>query len=215
MSNELAPFVAAVLRDRTVDELHSENQRLRQENQHLLQRNSTLVQQQHYTIIRSSSNTSHFYVTGAKDPQVLYQQPFTWFDVEEQIELHPADPIIACPVQEIDEAQLRIGGQIMNFRNADRTMLRGFDAGPNGGLMIEYFYIWENNQFASNVEIIVSVVFGPVLDWQQRGLRIQMADPHMQCHPNRFGNDEIESVRFDHVSFVANFGSDEEDEDDE
>lgn len=182
-----------------------ETERLRKENERLQQQNARLLQQQHFVTIRSSTDTSKLYACGAKDPRVMYQYPFTWPDVEEQIALRPSDPFVPCPVQDIPSAELRIGNTILNIRDADRSMLRGFRGGPSGSRKIEYMFIFENNQFASNVDIVVSVVFGPIYDWQQRGLDIRMPNVHTECHPSRFRNADVESVSFDSISFCANF----------
>ena len=77
--------------------------------------------------------------------------------------------------------------------------------------MVEYFYSWADNQFASNVDIIVSVIFGPVHDWQQ-GLNIRMDNCHLLCSPSRFCDEEIDTVRFDHVTFVFHVGPDDDDD---
>ena len=197
MTSELAPFAAAVLRDQILEELNSETERLRTENKRLKRENSELKQIQHYVTIRDGTDTHKLYACGAKNPRVLYEHPTTWGDIETQINLRPADPIVECAFRDIDNAQLRIGGKVLNFRDVDSTFIRGMRAGPNGSRFIKYFWEWTNQQFASNVCVCVWSEFGPIRDWQDRGLQLGMPNAHALFRP-----EEVPTVFFEKISFT-------------
>jgi len=192
-----------------VEELNTETQRLRTENKRLKRENSEIKQIQHYFTIRDGSDTHKLYACGAKNPRVLYEHPFTWGDIETQINLRPSDPIVECAFQNIDNAQLRIGGTVLNFRDVDHTYIRGMRAGPNGSCFIEYFWNWTNHQFAGSVGVCVWSEFGPIRNWQDRGLRLGMPNAHALFRP-----EEVSTVFFEKISFTHEFDRDEDEDED-
>ena len=208
--SELAPFVAAALRDKVVEELEKEARKLRQEKTQLMQFAVELSESAGLVTIRSSGGQM-IYAYGTKDPEVQYDDPFRWFDVEEHVEMrHPqALPAQQCPIEEVGDAELHLaGGLILKLRDCDRSMLASFHHG-----YVTYYYIFEQGQFAPMVDILVKVKFGPVLDWESRGLSMYMEDRDVRFNPSSFQNKDIASVVFERVNHIANFPSDGDDGD--
>ena len=212
--SELAPLVAAALRDKVVEELQEEVRKLREEKAQLAELAlQELSQMGDLVTIRSNGNNGQIYAYGAKDPSFQYDDVFSWPDVEVEIALRRPPALIAqCPIQEVANAEIHLGGRILKLRDCS-----GNFAWIREGY-VNYGYLFSQEEFAPNVDVYVTVKFGPVLDWESRGLSNDMEDRSFHFSPSRFQNQDIANVLFeDDVVFVANFpsSSDEEDMDEE
>jgi len=213
--SELAPLVAAALRDKVVEELQEEVRKLREEKAQLAELALDLSQMGGLVTIRSNGNNGQIYAYGAKDPSFQYDDVLSWPDdvAEVEIEMRRPPALIAqCPVQEVANAEIHLGGRILKLRDCSGNfswIREGY---------VNYGYLFGLEEFAPHVDVFVTVKFGPVLDWESRGLSNDMEDRSFHLNPSRFQNQDIANVLFeDDVVFVANFhhSSDEEDMDEE
>jgi len=142
-------------------------------------------------------------------------------------------PFVAATLRDKVVEELEKEARKLRLRDCDRTMLATFHDD-----YVMCYYIFEEGQFAPMVDVLVAVKYGPVLDWESRGLSLDMEDRDVRFNPtslwesrglsldmedrdvrfnpSSFQNKDIASIVFDHVAYVErDFPSDAEDDGDD
>lgn len=192
--SDLAPFVAATLRDKVVVDLQDENERMKQDNERLrTERAASLV------TVTSPDDPSRIYAERSLSNREIHFEPDSELIIQ-RVKLsnstgeNASERMVMCPVREIENAVVRVGNtQVCTLSEFD-----SFDVLLGLRDEFEDFVYWFNldtDPTLANLgrRMRVYVMFGPTPE----GQRGQIVTPE----PTDYQNEDIAEVRFTEIAF--------------
>ena len=138
------------------------------------------------------------YCCGRKDPEIRYDDPSSWVEGEEQIDMRALRPLMQpCSIEEVVNAEIHFENRTFRLIRSTRTMCAQVHQG-----IVVYYYFFEEG-FAEDTQLLLVVRYGPLPE-RASALNIYMDNGALtfETNPTRFQNDEIPNVWFDHLAFL-------------
>ena len=180
--SDLAPFVAAALRDRTVTELFDENQKLREEINKINKHNLRVIR---VTGPGGSPVYAQRHIAYAKEDPGFHEATV---ELNNSTDDHTNTNLPICPVQDIEKCELHIGDEeVIVIGDFERAGGQSSVGEPEQSMLYEF----QPNQVSGRCEVSMGVEWGPTSPVEQDVLA-----------PEEYRNEDIAYVRFTDVAFV-------------